>query len=679
MFYSNIDVSMKTKLYTATCLFILFLLSLPMMVQAKAVHLLPKPKHLLVKTKEKAFRLQRDVVLDDATATPLLKTFLLESGCRVVEKAQAKVRVELVDSIPNMYDYVLYGYDNEAYSLQVSEQEIVIKAVKPIGVIRAAQTLQQLSEGYDKRKSIEAVEIVDYPAFKLRGFMHDVGRSYMEFDELKKQIYLFSRFKINTFHWHLTENQAWRFEVKGLPQLTDGRFATRHPGKYYTQKQCRELEEYARQYGVTVIPEIDMPGHSAAFERAMGYEMQTEEGVATLKNILTQLAQTFVHAPYLHIGADEKKITYPKFVQMMTDHVRGFGKKGVIWYPIQGDRTGADMAQLWSTAGRLQAGIPNIDCRYNYTNHFDLFADIVGIYKSSIYYSHRGNSELAGFVSAAWNDHLLSSDADIMKQNNVYAAVLASASRGWTGGGKQYIEQGGTILPNEGEEWEDFNDWEQRFLFHKAHSLKNEPIGYVRQSHARWNITQPLSHLDRRHLPYAHIPDVKALLEEVKKEKSQVVAGSGIYLRHTWGNIVPTVYDDKALNHTVYAWTYIYSPRRQEAGALIEFQNYSRSERDFAPPAGHWDYKGSQVWLNYEEIKAPDWVQHDVRVEHETVLLDANCTARKPIRVQLKKGWNVVLMKLPYIQTDKVRLNKWMFTFSLTDVDGKNALEGVRY
>ena len=85
------------------------------------------------------------------------------------------------------------------------------------------------------------------------------------------------------------------------------------------------------------------------------------------------------------------------------------------------------------------------------------------------------------------------------------------------------------------------------------------------------------------------------------------------------------------------------------------------------------------MWLNYEEIKAPDWVQHDVRVEHETVLLDANCTARKPIRVQLKKGWNVVLMKLPYIQTDKVRLNKWMFTFSLTDVDGKNALEGVRY
>lgn len=646
---------------------------------AKSNHLLPKPQYITVHKDAKAFGLKRKMTLTDPTSSALLREVLMENGGKIVDKSGVRVRVELVDSLPRMFDYPLHGYENEAYSLVVDANRILIIAVKPIGVIRATQTLQQLIEGNEKKKEVEAVEILDYPAFKLRGFMHDVGRSYISIEELKKQIRLFSRFKINTFHWHLTENQAWRFEVKGVPQLTDARHAIRYPGKYYTQKECRELEEYARKYGVTIIPEIDMPGHSAAFERAMGYSMQTEEGVDILKKILTQLAETFPHAPYLHIGADEKEITYPHFVRIMTDHIRSMGKKGIIWYPIIGDKTGADMAQLWSTAGRLQAGIPNIDCRYNYTNHFDIFADIVGIYKSSIYYSSQGSPELAGFVSAAWNDHHLPSEADVMRQNNVYAAVIASACRAWMGGGRQYIEKGGTTLPNEGEEFEDFRDWEDRFLFHKKRSLKDEPIPYVRQTHAKWCITEPIPHQVNSTFPDPDTAGVEAVYHIVRQGKTRMVRGSGIYLRHTWGDIVPTIYDDSALNHTVYAWTYIHSSKEQDAGALIEFQNYSRSERDFAPPKGKWDYKGSRIWLNNEEIPAPDWVQHDVRLEHETPLLDANCSGRKPIRIHLRKGWNLVFMQLPYVKTHKIRLNKWMFTFAVTDIEGKNALEGVRY
>ena len=149
------------------------------------------------------------------------------------------------------------------------------------------------------------------------------------------------------------------------------------------------------------------------------------------------------------------------------------------------------MTQMWSTAGRKIAGKPNIDCRYNYTNHFDVFADLVGIYKSNIYYAPRGNAELAGTISCLWNDRQLSDASAILQQNNFYANVLASAERGWIGGGEAYIEQGGVALPNAGAEFEAFRDWERRFLFHKSTTLAAEPVPYVRQTNVVWRITDP--------------------------------------------------------------------------------------------------------------------------------------------------------------------------------------------
>lgn len=79
----------------------------------------------------------------------------------------------------------------------------------------------------------------------------------------------------------------------------------RYPGQYYTQAQCKELEAYAAERGVTIIPEIDMPGHSDVFTKAMGFTMQTDKGIAALKDILDEVANTFTLAPYIHIGGDE--------------------------------------------------------------------------------------------------------------------------------------------------------------------------------------------------------------------------------------------------------------------------------------------------------------------------------------------------------------------------------------
>ena len=666
-------------------LLIALALCLPVSVQAKVTHLLPKPQKVEA-TSGTPFALGRIVTITDPTGCTLLQKFFTDNGCTIADGG-ALVTVTLTENIAGAYDYTLEGYENEAYTLSVTADAINITAITKTGVIRAAQTLAQLAEGYEGTAAVEAVEITDWPAFKLRGYMHDVGRSYIEFETLKKHIDLLSRFKVNTFHWHMTENQAWRFEVKAYPQLTSSASMTRFAGKYYTQEQCKELQDYAAERGVIVIPEIDMPGHSEAFVRAMGYDMQTDNGVAALKTILEEVAAVFDKAPYIHIGADEKTITYSNFLKIMTDKVHSLGKKVVVWNPISGvtitTSTGADMTQMWSSSGKVINGMPNIDCRYNYTNHFDVFADLVGIYKSNIYYEQQGNANVAGTISAPWNDRKTPTEEDIIKQNNFFANVLASAERAWIGGGEQYIEKGGTTLPNSGKEFEEFADWERRFLFHKANSLKNEPIPYVKQTNVRWRITEPFPNGGDMNASFA--PETEGLKNSYTvggtTYNTGIATGAGIYLRHTWGNnTVPTYYGSTNYsNSTAYAWTYVYSETEQTVGAQIEFQNYGRSEKDTAPEAGKWDRKGSRIWLNDQELIPGAWDNTGVSINNEVDLKNENFTARKPLQVTLQKGWNKVFIKLPYVTANGVRLNKWMFTFVLTDLEGKNAVEGLIY
>ena len=666
-----------------------FLLA-PQKMQAKVTHLLPRPQQ--VATQTGTFALGGTVSITDPTNCKALQEFFKSVGCTIADGG-TPVTVQLVTSIAGAYDYELVGFENEAYTLEVTPTAINIKTITPTGVIRAAQTLTQMAEGYEGTPELEAVNITDWPAFKLRGYTHDVGRSFITVDELKKHIDLLSRFKVNCFHWHLTENQAWRMEIKAYPKLTQAQYMTRFAGQYYTQDQCREVAAYAKERGVVLIPEIDMPGHSAAFERAMGHSMQTDAGVAELKKILDEVAEVFADAPYIHIGADEQTITYPDFLKIMTDYVHGKGKKVVVWNPIRGVNVAGvdcDMTQMWSTSGRKIDGRPNIDCRYNYVNHFDVFADVVGIYKSSIYYAEKGNAEIAGSLSAYWNDRKTPTEEDIVKQNNMYAAVLATAERCWIGGGKAYIEQGGTTLPNSGEEYDDFADWESRFLFHKANSLKNEPIPYVKQTNVRWRITDPVPNGGNADAVFAPEEQGKSTSTELMPESfthegktysSGMATGAGIYLRHTWGNATVPTYFGKTdySNVTSYAWTYVYSPVEQTVGAQIEFHNYGRSENDKAPDAGKWDRKGSDIWLNGERINPPTWDNSGKGIGAEVDLLNENFTARTPIQVTLKQGWNKVFLKLPYVGANGIRLNKWMFTCVFTDTEGKNAVEGLIY
>ena len=156
----------------------------------------------------------------------------------------------------------------KAYRLIVDKHKVCIYATGDAGMFRAKQTLEQLTAIRKGKKYVPVCDITDWPAFRVRGFMHDIGRSFIPMDELKKEIELLSRFKINVFHWHLTENQAWRLESKLYPMLNAPENMERDKGRYYTLEEAHQLAEFCRKHYVTLIPEIDMPGHSAAFVSA---------------------------------------------------------------------------------------------------------------------------------------------------------------------------------------------------------------------------------------------------------------------------------------------------------------------------------------------------------------------------------------------------------------------------
>lgn len=562
-------------------------------------------------------------------------------------------------------------FQEEAYHLTVTGKRIILEATTPKGMYWGKQTLEQLKYTKNKKTYLPQCEITDWPAFRIRGFMHDVGRSYIPVEELKREISLLSRYKINVFHWHLTENQAWRLECKKYPQLNAPENMEREKGKYYTLEEARQLVEFCKQHQVLLIPEIDMPGHSAAFERTFKTDMQSEKGTQILKDIIDEVCATF-DVPYLHIGTDEVQFTNPDFVPMMVKYIRDKGKKVISYNPGWNYKPGEiDMVQLWSYRGKAQKGIPAIDCRYHYANHFDTYADLVAMFNSRIYNQPEGSDDLAGCIVAFWNDRFIDNTPQLLAENNFYPYMLTLAERAWRGGGNSYFDGKGTLLwEDEPEQLAAFKEFEDRLLWQKNTWLKEVPFPYVRQTQSEWQITDAFPNggdLNKVFPPEEKEDSVYQY--EGKTYKTRKIIGNGIYLRHVWGTLVPGFYANPQENHTAYATRWIYSPKERKTKLALEFQNYSRSESDLAPRQGTWDYKCSRAWLNGKEIMPPVWENTNTERSNEITLKNENYMSRPAIDITLKKGWNKLMLKLPVgkFSSKETRLVKWMFTVALVD------------
>lgn len=232
----------------------------------------------------------------------------------------------------------------EAYSINVSSDGILVQAVAPEGIYRATRTLLK-SVGTEKTSSVEfpSAEVSDWPRFGYRGLMLDVSRHFSDVEMVKRTIDMLALHQLNIFHWHLTDDQGWRIEIKSHPELTEvgawrddtvvGRYlgGTDYPtdgkrhGGFYTQEQIREIVAYAKERYIEIIPEIDLPGHTSAVLAAypqLGcedkeYKVANRWGVirdvlcagnpASLdlfKDIMNEVCELFP-GKYIHLGGDE--------------------------------------------------------------------------------------------------------------------------------------------------------------------------------------------------------------------------------------------------------------------------------------------------------------------------------------------------------------------------------------
>lgn len=306
--------------------------------------IVPQPKEIIVdKQTDKCFRLDASTQIyvskrNDGmqkNAQFLAEYIRQQTGLQlaVTNKKPAKNAILLENSLKSS--------NKEAYELQVNETSVRINGASDAGTFYGIQTFRKMiPHSYVGTYDLVTATIKDEPRFGYRGMMLDVGRHFFTVDEVKSYIDMLAMHNMNVFHWHLSEDQGWRIEIKKYPKLIEigsvrketilghygsGVYDGTPYGGYYTQEQAKEIVRYAADRHITVIPEIDLPGHMMAALASYpelgcvgsGYEVRTTWGIADdvlcagnpktlefIKDVLGEIVDIFP-SKYIHIGGDE--------------------------------------------------------------------------------------------------------------------------------------------------------------------------------------------------------------------------------------------------------------------------------------------------------------------------------------------------------------------------------------
>lgn len=298
-----------------------------------SLNLIPKPDSITIRSGfvdiSNGFYLNFNKVPDDARTR---LTEYLEKSSIHLDKKGKKLSLKLTVKTDSTVS-------DESYVLKINRKGVSISAPTDAGLFYGIQTLLQLIEKNNEYSSkLPFLEITDSPYLAYRGLHIDVSRHFFSLDFIKKQIDLMAYYKLNYFHWHLTDGPGWRLEIKKYPELTriaawrthalwkdwwaSGRKYVKEGtpgayGGYYTQDEARELVRYAAERHITVIPEIEMPGHSeevlavypqlACTEKpytSSEFCIGNDETFEFLENVLSEVIEIFP-SQYIHIGGDE--------------------------------------------------------------------------------------------------------------------------------------------------------------------------------------------------------------------------------------------------------------------------------------------------------------------------------------------------------------------------------------
>lgn len=263
-----------------TSFFTLLMVLISVTLSAASINIIPKPSKLVVG--DGSYKLSKAILItandkDALESAEFLKDIIEESSSIEVEVERTRKSGDITLKIDDKYSCT----SGEGYSLSVTKKGVVVTSNTATGIFYGVQSLRQLlpasieSEdklSINKKLTVPYVEITDEPRFGWRGYMKDVSRTFYSVDVVKKYLDVMALYKMNVFHLHLTDDQGWRIEIKKYPELTSELTTVFHescnqPAErsgYYTQKDIKEIVKYAAERHITVVPEIDVPGHSWA-------------------------------------------------------------------------------------------------------------------------------------------------------------------------------------------------------------------------------------------------------------------------------------------------------------------------------------------------------------------------------------------------------------------------------
>lgn len=391
-----------SNIHFALILSALFItLSLPAALPADRVDLtmaalIPKP--VSVKATEGTFQLKSSTVICISDEVPALKRVAQYLAGKLNPATGFNISIQTSGTIPTS-DCILLEINisnselgQEGYELTISPERIRLAANTPEGIFRGIQTLRQLlpaSIESNKQQegpwAIATGTILDYPSYVYRGAMLDVARHFFGANDVKRFIDLIAAYKMNHLHLHLADDQGWRIEIKSWPALTEIGGSTQvggGKGGFYTQETYKEIVQYAADRFITIVPEIDMPGHTNAAlasipklnpdNNPVKLYTGTKVGFSTLQtnkdftyeflnDVFRELA-AMTPGPYLHVGGDESHVTkkedYIPFIERVQEIVSANGKQMIGWdETTQSSLKPTAIAQYWSKAENAKRGV----------------------------------------------------------------------------------------------------------------------------------------------------------------------------------------------------------------------------------------------------------------------------------------------------------------------------------
>lgn len=406
--------------------------------------------------------------------------------------------------------------NNEGYELHIDQNNLTLTASSAAGAFRGIQSIRQLIPlaSNDTLTSnpvwvIPTGTIKDAPQFEYRSTMLDMSRHFFSVEDVKKYLDILAYYKINTFHMHLSDDQGWRIEIKSWPKLTEVGGASSVGGThggFYTQEEYKDIVAYAAERFITIVPEIDMPGHTNAaslsypFLNGNGKKIEartdTEVGYSTLDtrkdtvyafldDVIRELSE-ITPGPYFHIGGDESHVTkkedYIYFVERVQKIVAKYGKRMVGWDEVATAEIGSEsVTQWWNSRKNADLGVAQgmqlilspankayLDMMYDENSKHGLdWAALIPV--DDAYNWHPEDlidtKHILGIEAPLWSETITNiSELEYL----AFPRIIGYAELGWS--------------TKENRSWEDY----RKRLAHHGHFLRQQDVSYYPSPKVEW-------------------------------------------------------------------------------------------------------------------------------------------------------------------------------------------------